>query len=329
MKNCYDVYKNLNIVSNNKSIEISTCCLMDTVEVNDVDFNNDTFLQTVRSHWDKYNEFPNYCRGCQQAELSGIQSRRIGINQWYVDNDCANNTVELLKIDFSTGDLCNLRCVICGPKYSSAWKNELRIQDGALPNSVINKFWKKIPLEKLKFIHFNGGEPLLSKEHVDFLMAIPNKSDVYLNYNTNGTVLASENLIKLWEQFKLVQLDFSIDDVKERFEYQRYPAKWDQLIFNLNWYINNAPVNCMFAVNTTVSILNSNNLTNLSDWLKNNFTENRLGDPIEHRQQQASGLFALENLNDKKNKIIKFLDECDSRRGTNWRKTLPELCEIL
>ncbi len=36
-------------------------------------------------------------------------------------------------------------------------------------------------------------------------------------------------VLSLWEQFRLVQLDFSIDDTGQQFEYQRYPAKWDQI----------------------------------------------------------------------------------------------------
>lgn len=152
---------------------------------------------------------------------------------------------------------------------------------------------------------------------------------MHLNYNTNGTILPSQELLNLWKQFRIVQLDFSIDDVGNRFEYQRYPANWNEVIGNLRWYIDNSPVNCMFAVNTTVGILNQGNLQALNLWLTNNFLENRLGDPIEHRTQPAHGLFSLKNYKFRMNNIIKFLDECDARRGTNWRLTFPELSKSI
>jgi sulfatase maturation enzyme AslB (radical SAM superfamily) len=193
--------------------------------------------------------------------------------------------------------------------------------------NTINYAWKDLELSQLKFVHFNGGEPLLSKEHVVFLEAILDKSQVHLNYNTNGTVLPSSKLLKLWSQFKLVQLDFSIDDIGDRFEYQRYPAKWHKVAENLQWFINNSPVNCMFAVNTTVSILNLSNLENLNTWLKSNFYVNRVNDPIEHRQQSAFGLFAVNNIN--KKSIVSFLNSCDQRRKTQWQTTFPELIDKL
>jgi MoaA/NifB/PqqE/SkfB family radical SAM enzyme len=216
--------------------------------------------------------------------------------------------------------------VICGPGNSSAWKEELKIPLIERKNTV-NYTWQDFEISKLKFIHFNGGEPLLSKEHMEFLQAIPNKSQVHLNYNTNGTILPTDRLLKLWEQFKLVQIDFSIDDIEDRFEYQRYPANWDRVKDNLQWYVDNSPVNCMFAVNTTVSILNQANLENLSAWLKSNFYVNRVTDPIEHRQQSAFGIFALDYTD--KSVVVEFLNACDQRRGTNWRTIFPELVEIL
>ena len=96
---------------------------------------------------------------------------------------------------------------------------------------------------------------------------------------------------------------------------------------NLQWYIDKSPVNCMFAINTTVSILNQDNLINLNQWLSTNFNANRVTDPIEYRTQDAKGLFAVDNAN--KKQIIDFLNSCDQRRGTDWKQTFPELIEKL
>lgn len=324
---CYDVYKNLNIVVNQNKLEISSCCLMKTQHESTINFHDSAYLTKIRQSWDK-NEFPSECNTCKRAEEKGETSRRHGSNRWFEDNSCNDNSVELVKLDYWTGDTCNLRCVICGPQYSSSWKQELNYPL-ELKKSTVNQFWKELDLSTIKFVHFNGGEPLLSKEHVTFLESIQEKDKVSINYNTNGTVLPSPALLDLWSNFKLVQLDFSIDDIEERFEYQRYPAKWPDVTKNLQWYIDNSPVNCMFAVNTTVSILNSGNLSKLQDWLSNNFSTSRVNDPIEHRRQQVSGFLNIDTVDNCRTDIISFLDACDSRRGTSWQGTFPELIQIL
>lgn len=318
---CIDAFKNLNIVTQGNELSISPCCYSPTKPVTFVDFKTDMYLNSVRHSW-LAGDFPAECNSCKQKEKHNQISRRIGSNQWYDDHNCNNTQVELVRLDYWTGDLCNLRCAICSPHNSSAWKEELK---HPVKTVSVNRFWRQLDLSKLKFVHFNGGEPLLSKEHVEFLKELPNKNQIHINYNTNGTVIPSEELVSLWEQFKIVKLDFSIDDIQERFEYQRYPASWDKVTKNLQWYINNSPTNCMFAVNTTVSILNFAGLDNLNTWLKINFNSNRVTDPVEYRQQFAHGMFALTHgtLTDS---AIKFLDNCDARRGTDWRKTFPELC---
>lgn len=313
---CLDVYKNLNIQIVDQSVSVSPCCLYPTAQTSTIDFLINPLLVSVRQQWND-DIIPDSCQGCK---------RHANSNQWYADNGYTDTSVELLRIDYWTGDTCNLKCVICGPDNSSAWKEELKIPLIKRKNTV-NYTWQNLEISKLKFIHFNGGEPLLSKEHVKFLKAIPIKSQVHLNYNTNGTVLPSDDLTELWNQFKLVQLDFSIDDIGDRFEYQRYPAKWNDVVKNLQWFIDNSPVNCMFSVNTTVSILNQSNISQLIDWLTKNFHTNRVSDPIEYRQQLAKGIFSVDYMD--KKVVIDFLDKCDQRRGTNWHETFPELADKL
>jgi hypothetical protein len=321
---CYDAFKNINIVSQGDHLAISPCCVSPVKSIDKIDFKNDSYLNQVREGWHS-GKFPSACNDCKKTESSGMISRRQGSIQWYTDHNSDNTDIDLIRLDYWTGDLCNLACVICGPDNSSKWKQELSIPIQSR-HVVVNKFWRSLDLTTLKFIHFNGGEPLLSKEHVAFLKEIPNKSRVHINYNTNATVLPDQYLLDLWSEFQLVQLDFSIDDIRERFEYQRYPAKWAKVVDNLGWFIDHAPHNCMFAVNTSVGILNHANVDNLTQWLKENFHTTRFTDPIEHRQQLVLGIFRLGGL---KKQAIEFLDACDRRRGTNWKTTFPELVDTV
>lgn len=324
---CIDAFKNINIVAGNDNLELSPCCVSPTVSAETINFKSNRYLQQIREKWTQ-GQFPNACNNCKNSESAGYTSRRQGVNQWYEDNNYNNTNVELVRIDYWVGDLCNLACVICSPHNSSVWKQELNLPITHRKVNV-NISWPDIDFSKLRYVHFNGGEPLLSKEHVKFLYAIPNKHLVQLNYNTNGTVQASQELLDLWQQFKLVQLDFSIDDVGARFEYQRYPATWVKVTDNLQWYVNTAPHNCMFAVNTSVGILNHANLENLNSWLQKNFYTTRFTDPIEHRQQLTIGVFALQDADKRKSRIVATLDSIDQRRGTDWRATFPELVTLL
>lgn len=327
METCIDAFKNLNIAVNQNSVLVSPCCVSPTVKIKNLDFKNLQYLKDIRQQWNQ-GTFPAACSFCHNAESKGVSSRRHGSNCWYKDNDLYNNTVELVRLDFWVGDTCNLRCAICTPNNSSAWKQELGVSY-KIKKVVSNQFWKQIDLTQIRLVHFNGGEPLLSKSHVDFLEALPNKHNIQINYNTNGTIRPGLELQDLWCKFKLVQLDFSIDDIDERFEYQRYPAVWNDVKTNLQWYIDNAPHNCMFAINTSVGLLNHANLENLNTWLKQNFCISKFNDPIEHRQQFVQGLFALDGFQQRRAQIVRFLDACDQRRGTNWRKTFRELPVIL
>ena len=324
---CVDIFKNINIVVQQNCLEISPCCVSPTRPATSIDFANNKYLVGLRKEMEQ-GTLPAACSNCKTAEDAGLSSRRQGSNSWYKQQELDNEVVELVRMDYWTGDTCNLACVICGPQNSSTWKQELGLPV-ELKKSVSNKFWTTIDLSKIKFIHFNGGEPLLSKEHVKLLHAIEHKDQVHLNYNTNGTILPSDELLDLWKQFRLVQLDFSIDDIGTRFEYQRFPAKWDQVTSNLQWYIDNAPHNCMFAVNTSVGILNHGNLPSLTAWLQANFHTSRFTDPIQHRQQLTGGMFALQHADKRKSMITLALARIDQRRGTNWRATFPELVKQL
>lgn len=319
MITCVDAFKNIEIRSANK-LQLGACCLTRPMAADKIDFHNNEYLQSIRNTWQR-GHWPSSCLYCKEIEDSGGISRRQGSNQWYSDNDMYNTNVELVRIDYWTGDLCNLACAICGPNSSSVWKQELNYPTES-KKTIVNNFWTAVDTSQVKYVHFNGGEPLLSKEHVKFLHALPNKNLIHISYNTNGTVRPDQELVELWSQYKLVQIDFSIDDIGSRFEYQRYPAKWTEVVENLQWFIDQAPHNCMFGVNTTISILNNHNLNNLKNWLQENFYVSRFTDPIEHRQQPAAGKLALTS---PRNLAIEYLDACDTRRGTNWRKTFPEL----
>ena len=283
---------------------VSPCCLIKPQEIgNCKDLFNHPFNQKIRDQFNQGIE-PDECNFCWEQEELGMPSRRQVASFESVDN-------KLTHLEINVGNYCNLRCRICGPKFSSSWAKEgkelgLHKKDTTYQH---NKIWKDyVDFTNVKWVHFNGGEPLLTNTHVEILEKIPNKKNTRVMYNTNGTVLVSLEVFELWKEFDLVTLSFSIDDVEQRFEYQRYPAKWNDVVDNMMYYRDFSPVNTIFEINRVISKYNNKYLTELDKWVNDNFSTNRLGDPVKIVNQPAVGIASLATSEQKFNEYNVKLD---------------------
>jgi MoaA/NifB/PqqE/SkfB family radical SAM enzyme len=135
------------------------------------------------------------------------------------------------------------------------------------------RFWEDLRelMKDTKYIEFTGGEPFLIDEHFDLLAVVVMLGlahDIELHYNTNTTVLPKLGL-ELWPHFKRVEIAVSIDDMGERFEYQRYGAKWNDAVDNLSALKqlrdNNGKITLQICA--TVSALNIYHLNELCSWI--------------------------------------------------------------
>ena len=135
------------------------------------------------------------------------------------------------------------------------------------------QFWKQIDnvLDDIRYIEFTGGEPFMIEEHFEMLRGMVDRGiahQVEIHYNTNGTQYPHD-AIEIWKHFKTVEIAFSIDDVGERFEYQRSGAKWEDVQTNIKLYRNmrrqypNIQLQCC----STVNIFNVRYIDQLADWI--------------------------------------------------------------
>ena len=287
MIKCLDTYKNI-FIQQVDSLKVSPCCLAPTEKVTTDDLLNNNNLVKIRNQMQNGIR-PAECSTCWNNEDLGVTSRRLDSNSLYESLGYDTQDLELISIDYWVGNICNLKCVICGPENSSAWQQEL---DPGRKNSTYydNEFWKKLDLTKLRQIHFNGGEPFLSKSHVEFLKAIPNKSQVSIGYNTNGTILPSEELFSLWTSFKVVNIVFSIDDTGERFEYIRYPANWIETISTIQKIKETISPNIYLHVLTAIGLLNIFSYPETVQWFENNLNLS------EYRWQWTNGILSCQVL---------------------------------
>jgi len=194
---------------------------------------------------------PRGCHRCWMEELSGKSSKRIRDNKKYrhhIKDKSIFDNVQPRYLDLKLGNICNLKCRICSPQYSSKWITEQKRYDKI---DGISKeynrldwpekseyFWKNIEelMPYIEHLDFTGGEPFMIQEHFQLLEKFVKSGyakKVTLHYNTNGTQLPLEAMNSLFPKFKEVDVHFSIDGVGKHYEYQRHPAKWDVAIHTL------------------------------------------------------------------------------------------------
>lgn len=308
---CYEIYKNLAIWSKNGKLSYNPCSFYSGYIKTSDEFDlsqvwNSPEHNQLKLMIEQDKPIPG-CATCYKAEEHGLVSRRLSSKQLYEEyfKDTNINLAGPQSIDYSVGNLCNLKCIICGPNSSTAWIGDYQ-KLNPLKNIIKFKHDKHnqlevtdtILLKNIKNVHFHGGgDPLLSGNHINLLNKIKEVkglSDVHVFYNTNGTVKASQELLDLWAECKLVELYFSIDDINERFDYQRTNAQWAEVLTNLKWYKENMPVNHMFKINCVWGYLNLFYLDQLVDWHNAEFSTNRLGDPTDLIFQKVQGTYSLD-----------------------------------
>ena len=88
------------------------------------------------------------------------------------------------------------------------------------------------------------------------------------HYNTNGTQLPMNALQNIWPYFKEVDIHFSIDGIGKHFEYQRHPAKWDQVVQNMLIFKEHRSDKLTLSICHTVNIFNVLYLPEFLKWTK-------------------------------------------------------------
>lgn len=209
------------------------------------------------------------CRFCWMEEEAGIPSKRMKGSESQCYGVYKDGKITLL--DLKLGSTCNLKCRTCSPTSSSLWLTEWKQiwSDGRKAEEIGRPeffedqlpFWKDIDqvLEDCVRINFTGGEPFLVEKHIEFLrhaVKLGRSRDIMIHYNTNANVVPSQELQELWQEFKEIKIDFSIDGVGSRYEYIRHPGNWETVVENIRNFIDHNPGNRKFGISYTVSIYN-------------------------------------------------------------------------
>ena len=285
---------------------VRPCCLADDELVDDAgekfslltanfaDIQNSASMRKLREEF-LAGRKPQTCRKCWNEERSGRTSKRMHtlnrLKHVLPGGEWTADAKPLMFLDLKLGNICNLKCRICGSWSSSQFAteelNQLRsedkkssfhyqmLKDGAWPREN-ESFWTEIDnaLTDIRYIEFTGGEPFMIQEHFQMLQGIVDRGiahQVEIHYNTNGTHYP-EQAEHIWKHFKTVEIAFSIDDVGARFEYQRTNAVWTEVCANMDRFrdLKEIHSNIVLQVCTTVNVFNVRYLGEVAEWIEKN-----------------------------------------------------------
>lgn len=229
------------------------------------------------------------CESCWHNERKGFNSLRLEknrtlrhlLNDIEINEDGSLADHKVSYWDIRDNNLCNMKCVMCGPGLSSLWNEEafkhgtqrpvgnkavIHVDDNSI-ESVEEILERHI--EHAESFYFAGGEPLINDTHWKILdMLVERKMfHVTLFYNSNLLKLnyKGKDAIEYWKQFKEVHVGASIDAIGSRAEYSRAGTVWSAIDKNAKRMMQELPGS--LGLSTTTNILTLGGLTDLFNWV--------------------------------------------------------------
>ena len=224
-------------------------------------WNNDNYKELRRALAN--DERPERCAVCWHNEDSGIVSNR---QQWehdnwntFADKISVNDDYSVNNppywVELKVSNFCNLKCIMCSTHSSYKRVADLDIiskytKDGyetrlLRPTDLFASLneWPEL-WDHVHTLQFTGGEPIINKEHYDLLEGIPPeaKKRIRLRYASNLSYIKFKkyDLIKIWNEFKHVNIKVSMDGVGDVYNYIRQDGDWDTVYANM-MALNNEP----------------------------------------------------------------------------------------
>ena len=292
---------------------------------------------------------PAACQKCwaleDQGKLSDRQLKNSAFDFYtnrdirFIEKDCRDRNFSLQILKLYTSNLCNSTCITCAPGASSAWATLKKVKTFEI---ISQDQLDTIPYKDLVMLSFVGGEPLFEKKNFDILehMISIGNSDCYISLVSNGSVQLTQKQQNILKQFKNLNICLSIDGIEKRFEYMRFPLKWNILLENINFFKS---LNIDLFVSYTISNLNIFYYNETVEWFNqqglrynynivsepNYFSLNALPEKIKLELNQE--LFRQHCIDDDNNfsLLLKEIKHQDQLKNISIKDYLPEFYEII
>jgi pyruvate-formate lyase-activating enzyme len=351
---CRDQFRTLHIRSTNSgSVLVGSCCasLTEPVTAATFDFGTNEFLSIQRQAAVADKPAPA-CINCWRQEAQNPPSRRFFSNKGH-DQDIK---VELNRVDITTQNVCNLACIMCSSYSSSLWAKQegLTDQDYSFEDKL--SLFQRLDHANIYQMHFTGGEPLMSTEHLRMLNIYSQSaplSQLHISYNTNGTFFPDQKVIDIWQQARMIDLVISLDGTGSAAELIRWPCEWSHVAENVKKFfaLKSAMPNMKLSFIGCASNYNLWELADVVDFLHQFDDHPEVHFQVNHRPFFAPALipdhmvepvsdrlgqygyfdnliptlkhqFADQDRYERWYGFLKFMRELDRARSTNWMTAL-------
>lgn len=276
---CAIPWMGLEIVS---SGDIKPCCVSrDSIgniqknSLSDVFYSN--YMQQLRQDFLNGKKNSN-CNTCWHHESKGLTSiRQLNIKR--LKEPFLTKFLhkpEITQLDIKFQNTCNFKCRICNRDSSSLYAAEeskfcgiplVTQNKWSESDNFINQINNLLP--SITNIDMYGGEPFLIKRFAETLKLAVNQGlakNIRLHYNSNGSVWPAE-FIGYWPDFKLVDINFSIDAIGDQFNLQR-GGSWHDVESNILKIKNLGFSNMTISIMPTISIMNILYIDQVIEWAK-------------------------------------------------------------
>ena len=243
------------------------CCLLP--ENHDIEKIRSDLLSGVRT---------SACQKCWSIEDQNQDSRRIQENRfldWKLDrdlvdiqHDCVSGHSKTLMYQIRLSNLCNQACVTCDSAASTKWAEiEKKMNIVPFQSTFLNLDDLKIDFKTAQRINLLGGEPMFDPRSFQLLEKLLDHGNdqCFISFVTNGSVQLNDLQKNILKSFQNLNICLSIDGIGKRFEYMRWPGKWNELLYNLDQY---KTITHNFSVSYTISSVNAIYYDETIAWFK-------------------------------------------------------------
>ena len=265
---------------------------INTVEDFDQDWWNGQPMQQLRQDLAQGVK-TKHCDVCWSDETAGKSSLRQEYNKRlgkHTDLRAISTSTTYVNdqmpigLDLNLGNICNFKCIMCGPSHSSRIQTERNQHNSKFTELT---FLQPVPefdfgwpdqerfqtlfqsvMPKIKILELKGGEPLLIKDVIATIKSIEDKKNAVISLTTNGSVKVDDDFIDQLKQFQRIWLCVSVDGIEEHGEYVRYGSQWattHNTISKLS-KLNN----CNFRLSTVLQFYSSLTFPRIADYALEN-----------------------------------------------------------
>lgn len=287
------------------------------------DFRNAPLMKEIRLSM-LNGEYHSSCIRCKREAESGMESRADWEREIWnhvIDRDIALQTTAadgsidvtanpIKYMDLRFGNLCNLKCRMCGPTDSNQWYDDTvalwgdSYNDSGQRIKLIKnsknkyqpeidfynwhenpRFWEDMEnyIPEIERLYIVGGEPLLINRHYEFLQKCVDSNrakNIVVEYNANITNIP-ERAWNIWKHFQRIQIGMSVDGVGPINDYIRNPSKWKKIEENIR-KLDNAEGNFKIWWAATIQAYNLIHLPDMMLWkIEQNFK--RVNVDVNHK----------------------------------------------